>query len=139
MVHALIEIHRVLVPNGVLIDLRPLADRWPVEVISARGFVETGRADDILDQVDVDAASNESMRNVESAGRFLREQEEFFPFFYFWDTPSEMEEFISEEWTDFAELSEDVKKATRSAWALSDADARVRVRVKMLITRWKKL
>lgn len=139
MVHALREIRRVLVPHGILIDIRPLADRWPVEVISARGFKETGRAEDLPDQVSVDAASNETMTKVESNGWFQREHEAFFPFFYSWDTPSEMEAYISEEWTDFAALSENTKAATRSAWALGDADNRVRVRVKVLISRWKKL
>lgn len=139
MVHALSEIHRVLVPNGTLIDMRPLGDRWPVEVISTREFKETARAIDLPDQLNADVASNEAMREAESRGWFKREQEEFFPFFYTWDTPSEMEEFISEEWTDFAELSEEAKKATRSAWALGDADSQVRIRVKVLLSRWKKL
>ena len=139
MVHALSEIHRVLVPDGVLIDMRPLANRWPVEVISGRGFEETGRADDLPDQLNADTASNEAMQEAETRGWFKREQEEFFPFFYAWDTPSEMEEFISEEWTDFAELSEETKRVTRSAWALGDADSRVRVRMKVLLSRWKKI
>ncbi len=139
MVHALGEIHRVLVPGGILIDMRPLANRWHVEVISTRGFTETGRAIDSPDQLYVDAASNEAMKEVESRGWFKREQEEFFPFFYSWDTPSEMEEYIAEEWTDFAELSEETKAATRSSWALGDADSRVRVRVKVLLSRWKKI
>jgi hypothetical protein len=138
MVHALEETRRILVPSGVLIDIRPLADQWQVEVVSARGFEETGRVTDLPDQTNADVASNEAMREVESRGWFSREQEEFFPFFYLWDSPREMEEFIATEWTDFAGLSEDVKQATRSAWALGDADAAVRVKVKMLITRWKK-
>ncbi len=139
MVHALEEVRRVLVPDGILIDIRPLADRWPVEVISTREFKETGRADDLLDQVNADVASNEAIVDAESRGWFRREQEEFFPFFYSWDTPSEMEKYLAEEWTDLAGLSENTKAATRSAWALGDADSRVRVRVKILITRWKKL
>jgi hypothetical protein len=139
MVHALSEIHRVLVPNGILIDMRPLANCWPVEVISTQGSKETGRVDDLPDQLNADAASDKAMREAESRGWFKREQEEFFPFFYAWDTPREMEEFISEEWTDFAELSEEAKKTTRSAWAFGDADSQVRVRVKVLISRWKKL
>jgi hypothetical protein len=138
MVHALDEFRRVLVPNAILIDIRPLADRWPVEVVSTRGFEETGRVDDLPEQMDADVASNQAMKEAESRGWFTREQEEFFPFFYSWDTPSEMEEYITEDWTDFAGLSDNTKKATRSAWALSDADAAVRVRVKVLITRWKK-
>jgi hypothetical protein len=138
MVHTLEEIRRILVPSGFLIDIRPLADQWPVQVVSARGLEETGHVSDLPDQTNADVSSNEAMREVESRGWFLREQEEFFPFFYLWDSPREMEEFIATEWTDFAALSEAVKQATRSAWALADADAAVRVSVKMLITRWKK-
>ena len=40
MVHALEEIRRVLLPGGILIDLRPLADRWRVEVVSGAGIQE---------------------------------------------------------------------------------------------------
>jgi len=139
MVHALSEMRRVLVPDGILIDLRPLADRWPVEVVSNREFKETGRVEDLPVQVDSDVASNEAMAKAESNAWFQREQDLFFPFFYSWDTPREMEEYISEEWTDFATLSENTKAATRSAWALGDADNRVRIRVKVLLSRWKKL
>ncbi len=137
MVHALDEIRRVLVPDGILIDIRPIMDRWPVEVVSMSSVQETGRADDFQEQVDADVASNDAMREVEARGWFKREREEFFSFFYSWDTPSEMEEFLAEEWPDFIELSEDTKRATRSAWAVGEADSRVRVRVKILITRWQ--
>jgi SAM-dependent methyltransferase len=137
MVHALEEIRRVLVPGGILIDIRPLADRWPVEVESRRGFEETGRVDDLPEQVNADVASNAAMRDVEARGWFQREQEKLFPFFYSWDTPSEMEEFLTDDWADFIEIGEDTKRKTRSAWAIGEADSRVRVRVKILITRWR--
>jgi hypothetical protein len=137
MVHALSEIRRVLVPGGLLIDIRPLADRWPIEVDSVRGFQETGRVDDLPLQVEGDVAAGEAMREVESRGWFEREQEELFPFFYSWDTPSEMEEFIAEDWSDFIKLGEASKRATRSVWASAGAEARVQVRVQMLITRWR--
>ena len=139
MVHALEEIWRVLVPNGILIDIRPLADRWPVEVVSAFGFKGMGSVDDLPEQVNADMASNAAMQEVESRGWFRREQENFFPFFYSWDTPSEMEEFLADEWFDFASLSEETKKTTRAAWAVGEADSRVRIRVKILITTWKKV
>lgn len=139
MVHALEETRRVLVPGGILIDIRPFADRWPVEVTSMAGFQETGRADDFPEPVNDDRASNDAMKEAEARGWFKREQEESFPFFYSWDTPSEMEEFIAEDWSDFIDLSEDAKKATRAAWAIGNADSRVRIRVKILITRWKKI
>ncbi|MEK6751177.1 MAG: hypothetical protein AABZ00_02840, partial [Chloroflexota bacterium] len=56
--------------------------------------------------------------------------------FYYWDTPSEMKKFMEDEWEDFEKLEEDVYKKTGSLWASANADARVRVRVKMLITKW---
>src|SRR5215211_6447024 len=140
MVHALEEIRRVLVPaGGILIDMRPFAEHWRVEVVSSRGIKETGQVDDLPEQVSGDVASNEAMKEAEARGWFQREREEFFPLFYSWDTPSEMEEFVEEDWADFVALSQEAKQATRSTWALSDADSRVRVRVKILLSRWKKL
>lgn len=128
----------MLVPDGILIDIRPLAERWQIEVMSARGVQPTGRVDDLPDQVNADVSSNEAMQQVEARGWFRREQEEFFPFFYSWDTPSEMEEFIADDWSDIIGLSDEARQATRSAWAIGDADCRIRVRVKVLISRWRK-
>ncbi|HEX9385196.1 MAG TPA: hypothetical protein VF918_02665 [Anaerolineales bacterium] len=138
MVHALSEIRRVLVPNGILIDLRPILSHWPIEVISARATYETGHIQDLPLGLDDDEAANRSIAQAEQDGWFGREAEEFFPFYYAWDSPSEMEEWIIDEWQDFIQLEEESKRATRSAWALGDADSAVRVGVNMLITRWKK-
>jgi hypothetical protein len=138
MVHALSEIRRVLVPNGILIDLRPILSNWPIEVVSAREIRETGRIQDLPVGLADDNAANQSIAQAEQNAWFTREEEEFFPFYYSWDSPSEMEEWITEEWHDFIQLNEESKRATRSAWALGDADSAVRVGVKMLITRWKK-
>jgi hypothetical protein len=139
MVHALEEIRRVLVPDGVLIDVRPLADNWRVDVVSLREIRRTGRVEDLPAQTNGDLASNEAMKEVEKRGWFRREQDELFPFFYLWDTPSEMEEFIDDDWSDFVGMEEDTRRATRAAWAVADADSRVRVRVEIWIARWRKM
>lgn len=138
MVHALGEIHRVLVHDGILIDLRPLADRWPIEVFSNRETRETGRVTDLPLGLEDDEAANKAMRNAEAKGWFLREKETFFPLHYVWDTASDMEKWIDEEWEDFIGLEEEARRATRSAWALGDADSRVRVRAKMLIANFRR-
>lgn len=138
MVHALDEIRRVLKPNGILIDLRPVEDHWTVEVASQQEVKVAGQLTDMPIGKADDEAAFRAMREVESRGWFGREREEEFAFFYYWDTPSEMKEFMEEEWEDFEKIGEDVYRAAQSLWSLANADARVRVRVKMLITRWKK-
>jgi len=86
-----------------------------------------------------DEAAFHAMREVESRGWYIKEKEEEFAFFYYWDTPSEMKEFMEDEWEDFEKMEDEVYLKVKSLWSQANADARVRVRVKMLITRWKKL
>jgi hypothetical protein len=138
MVHALNEIRRVLVPDGILIDLRPLADDWPVEVVSLREVKRTGRVLDLPEQTDGDKASNAALAEVERRGWFRREQEELFPFMYSWDTPSELEEFVKDEWQDFFDLDDRTKRTTRATWAVADADSQVRIIMNMWIARCRK-
>jgi hypothetical protein len=138
MVHALSEIRRVLLPDGILIDLRPLLNRWQIEIVSAREVRETGRVQDFPMGLADDEAANRSISQAEEQGWFVREQEEFFSYVYSWDMPKEMEAWIEEEWHGFIGLDEATKQATRSVWALGDADSQVQLRIKMLITRWRK-
>jgi hypothetical protein len=136
MVHALEEIRRVLVRDGILIDLRPLADGWPIEVITARGREQAGRVTDPPQALEEDAAANDAMARGEQAGLLRRDREELFPFHYTWDSPREMQEYLEQEWEDFAGIEEAAWQRIRSAWALAGADARVGIGLKMLITRW---
>jgi hypothetical protein len=139
MVHALDEIRRVLLPGGSLIDLRPLGSQWRVEVFSARETRQTGTVTDLPAGLQDDNAANQAMAEGERKGWFLRESEDLFSIHYTWDTASEMEAWIDTEWEGYIGLEEETRRATRSAWALGDADSRVRVEVKVLITRWRKL
>ena len=137
--HALEEIKRTLVSFGLLIDLRPLLGRWPVEVAWVGGFREVGRLTDIPEALSDDQAANAAMEEAAQRHWFTLEDGEHFSLFYSWDTPSDMETFLHEEWDDFAQLDEEVSRSAKSAWAVADADARVRVRADMLINRWKKM
>lgn len=138
MVHALNEIRRTLKPNGILIDLRPVESNWSVEVISSAGWQAAGRLSDQPAAVEDDEAAFKAMRAAESNGWYSKREEKVFSFFYYWDTPSEMKKFMEEEWEDFEKLEESVYKKAGSMWASANADARMRVRVTMLITKWEK-
>jgi SAM-dependent methyltransferase len=138
MVHALDEIRRTLKPNGILIDLRPVASNWSVGVSSSAGYQLAGRLNDMPVGLADDEAAFKAMSEVESRRWYIKEKEEEFAFFYYWDTPSEMKEFMETEWEDFEKMEEDVFQKTKSLWVSANADARVRVHVKMLITKWKR-
>lgn len=136
--HALEEIRRVLVPDGLLIDLRPLADRWPVEVVWRGGRRVTGHLTDLCTGLADDGAANCAMGEAARQGWFARENETIFPAFEYWDDPQEMYIHMTEKWSDFAALEEAPLQATLAAWAAAGEDKRVRVKMKMLLTVWKK-
>jgi hypothetical protein len=138
MVHALNEIHRVLIPNGTLIDLRPMLDRWPIEVISIKEVLEVGQVTDLLEPLSDDQAANQALEDAEMRGWLLREREDLFPFYYYWDTPKEMQEYIDENWNDVIGIDDDLWSNLRSLWATANADARVRLRMKMMIKNLRK-
>lgn len=137
MVHALAEIERVLAPGGALVDLRPLLDRWPVEVAWHGGAQEAARAADLKEPLEADEAANAAMAGLIGAGRMQRELQETFPLYFYWDTPIEMKEYLEEEWSETIAIDEHAWQSVRSAWAIANAEARVRLRMKMLITRYR--
>ncbi len=139
MVHALEEIRRVLIHGGVLIDLRPLADRWPVQVVSGDMQVGAGRIKDLPAGLADDQAANNAIQEAARLGWFVLESELNFPFFYYWDSPEEMLEHIREKWGDFMQVEEQVYSETQKAWENVGADRQVRVQAKMDLTRWRKL
>lgn len=138
MVDALAEIRRVLVPGGILLDVRPLAAAWPVEVACAASSREVGRLIDLPEALADDEASEAAMAEVEARGWFRLESREHFWYDYYWDRPSEMKEFIETEWDDFERLDEAVLQAAQSAWASADAEARLRIRIRIHLAGWTK-
>lgn len=138
-IDALNETRRLLKPNGIFIDLRALESNWQVEVCDSAQSQITGRLNDSPGGVEHDEGAFKAMREVESKRWYIKEKEEEFDFFYYWDTPSEMKEFMEDEWEGFEKIDEDVYRKTSGLWVSAGADARVRVRVKMHIARWKKI
>lgn len=138
MVHALSEIRRVLLRDGILIDLRPLVDEMPLEVVSSSETRVAGTANQLPEDRANDEAANHAIAEADSQNWFIKEREEFFPFNYYWDSPKEAQEHIESEWSNSITVDEDVWRNVRSIWAVANADAQVRIRLKMLITRWRK-
>jgi hypothetical protein len=138
MVHALGEIRRVLVRDGLLIDLRPLLEHAPVEVVSASETRIAGTVDQLPEDRASDEAADRAIARAEKQNWFLKEREEFFPFNYYWDSPKETQEYLEAEWSNSVTVDEEVWRNARSMWAVANADARVRIQWRMLIARWRK-
>lgn len=136
--HALEEIRRTLIPQGILIDLRPMAASWAVEVNSGSLKREVGRLTDDPQAPVYDQAANKALQKAARRDWFVRESKTSFPFFYYWDTPEEMQGYIQEEWSDFIQPDEALFSAAQSVWEAAGADRRLRVRVKMHLARWRK-
>jgi hypothetical protein len=139
MVHALDEIRRVLIPSGGLIDLRPLLDQWPLQVISENNRIETGRLIDLPAGLGDDEAANLAFKEASQRGWFITEREQSYPLYYYWDSPEEMREHLMEDWGNFSRLDDGVYIATQNAWENLGTDRRVGIRLKMLQTCWRKL
>jgi hypothetical protein len=137
MVHALKEIHRVLAGGVILIDLRPLIDLSPIEVVSVREAKLAGVVNQLPEDISNDEAANKAIAKAAKQNWFTLERKEFFPFIYSWDSPEEMREYIEEEWADFVTIDEEVRQNIRSLWAVADAGALLRIQVKMMVARWK--
>jgi len=137
MVHALNEIRRVLVRDGISIDLRPLLDHAPLEVVSASETRIAGTVDQLPEDRASDEAADRAIAQAEKQNWFIKEREEFFPFNYYWESPKEAQGYLDEEWSNSVTVDEEVWRNARSMWAVANADAQVRIQLKMLIARWK--
>lgn len=138
MVHALSEARRVLTPQGMLVDLRPLTEDWPIEIASSRGSREAGRLIPLQAGREDDRAANRAIDEFAGQGRFVNPQRETFSLLYYWDTPAEMQAFLEDEWEGVVGLDEDTGRRVRAAWASAEAEARLRVRITMLLSAWAK-
>jgi hypothetical protein len=128
----------VQIPSGALLDLRPLADRWPVEIEEGSLIHETGRLDDLPLGLSDDQAANLSVETVARMGLYSRANEIVFSLNIYWDDPDEMISYVSEKWADYLSMDDEIQKTTRETWERSGTDRKVRIRLKMLLTRWNK-
>lgn len=137
MVHALHEAWRVLVPQGILIDLRPYCVDVPLEILSKEGIESAGLVDMSPDIVD-DQAADAAISAVVGEGIFNELMSDYFDFAYYWNSVEEMMVDWDEKWKDNTILPEEVVQQASILYQKHDARARLRVRIRMKLVKFGK-
>jgi hypothetical protein len=135
MVHALHEIHRLLVGDGVLIDLRPQLEGSPFQVVADRQARLAGQAQELPSELENDLAADRAIAEAVQQGWFIKEQEGSFILYYYWDSPDELQEYVESEWSNYAAIPLEVWRNLRALW--QGQGSRVRLDLRMLISRLK--
>jgi hypothetical protein len=138
MVHALAESWRILKPGGKIIDLRPKASGWPVEIVGSGTEKLAGRLDD-RKRMRVDDASNGAISEAVQRSWFKKESEENFDYAYYWATVEEMVEYVEVDWSNAATIPDKVLAETHRLVDGEGENVEIRIRRAMVIARYRKL
>jgi hypothetical protein len=138
MVHALEETKRVLKPGGMLLDLRPVASYWPLEVFVDGEAKIAGRIDDSADALDDDKA-NEAINTVVSNKLFRQIIADSFEYHYYWDTVEQMDAFFQEKWSMDVRLPSEVLGEAKRLAASESFESKVSIRRKIIIGIYRAL
>lgn len=118
--------------------MRPLPSGWPVEVVGQDVRILVGQLDDEWgpsDSIASDIAVSETVRKR----WFVKENEEFFQYAYYWDTVDEMSEFIEAEWSDMASVPDRLLSEANRVMQLTGEQVQIRVRETIVIASYRKL
>jgi hypothetical protein len=89
MVHALRDACRVLVPDGTLIDLRPLATIFRIDAIVGATAFAVGEGDTTASAED-DRAADRAVADLEVDGSLVPHRRTQFELHFYWDTTAAM-------------------------------------------------
>jgi hypothetical protein len=99
MVHALEKIHRLLAPQGRLIDIHPIGVPPSIEVRVGSQVTCVGRLKESDDFVEYGQASD-ALAQAVRRGLFVVERESTFPYVIYAGSVAELREYLAREWKD---------------------------------------
>ncbi len=138
MVNALKEAWRVLTPRGVLLDLRPLAQDMSIEIACQDSVAVTGFVDGAPGKPHDDAC-DVSLASVQGEGWFASEHQRVFDLPVYFDTVDDMQRYLEENFrVRHAALEDDVLEHARRTLARETKGARVRLRHRLLLARYRR-
>jgi hypothetical protein len=138
MVHALERIWEALRPGGLLVDVRPVAARWPLEILADGQGIRAGRVDDSPNVAD-DHAADTAIRTAVRRRFFRPIARATFPFDYVWDSVAEMSEYVTANWEGCAVLQPDLLERAYRLERGSHGEKRVRITMRMILRTYLRL
>jgi hypothetical protein len=138
MVHALNEAHRILIPTGILIDVRPLSVDVPLEVIYQGGGESAGMID-MSPDIELDRAADRAIESVLTDQLYRESWVENFDFPYYWKTFRDMKVDLDEYWMTDVIIPEEVLQRARILFRKRRPQTQILVRVRMKLGKYTKL
>jgi hypothetical protein len=146
MVHALEEVHRLLKPTGVLLDMHPVAESSPIEIHRGRKIDLVGRLSVRQWCTDFEAA-DQALAEIAQRGLFALERESVFDSLTYYDSVEEMRADLKQAIGKFARDAqsavEDVPQAEALAaraeemMQVAARGAELTLRERIHISRWR--
>ena len=137
MVHALKEAYRILVPQGIMIDVRPLSVDVPLEIIYKGGRESAGILD-LSPDIDKDIAADRAIECVILDRIYKESYVEYFDFIYYWKTIKGMEEDLEDYWKDDVVVPKEVLHQARMLFKKRRPQTQIRVGVQMKLGKYRK-
>jgi hypothetical protein len=137
MVHALHEAWRVLVPRGILIDVRPYCTEAPLEVVFKDSIEPAGMVDTSLGFAH-DEAADQAISAVAGEGIIKQLKMETFDSIYYWKTLKGMVADVEERWKEDIAIPEIVLHQASILYKKSHYRARPRIRFRMKLAVYEK-
>ncbi len=138
MVHALREAWRVLIPRGVMIDLRPLCLDASVDILYKGELEFAGTADMSLD-IKSEIASNRAIDTVLSEKYYKELASERFEIAYYWDTVRGMMADMRNRWKDDVMIEESVIRRAYQLFGKHRGPKKARFLIQMKLAKYGKL
>ncbi len=138
MVHALKEAHRVLVPQGIMVDVRPLSVDVPLEILYEGGRESAGMIDTSPD-IELDIAADNAIESILIGRIFIESSKEYFDFAYYWKTIHDLEDDLEEFWKDDVILPEAVILQAHKLINKQRPQTQIRVGLQMKLGKYEKL
>ena len=137
MVHALREVWRILIPHGIIIDLRPICVDVPLLILTSDGWKSAGLVDRGLERVN-DIASDRALRIMIHDGLFKRIKREYFNFNYYWNNLNDLKTDVEGSWKEDVILSKKNWQRARQLFINGIEKNRIRIPIRMKIDKFQK-